>query len=486
MTQSPAQPDNAHSENTLRAGVLGAADTAMMAVAGSAPAYSIAASTATLVAVAGLASPAALLYCGIPMLGIAWAFSHLGRSEVNAGASYAWVGRALHPALGFLSGWALIVSATIFMVAGSLPAGSLTLALFNPDLANNTALVTLVGGAWFVVMVTVVLLGAHITARAQWVMSSIEVAILLVFVVIGFVRAPHIAVHAFSLSWLGFGHFTGFSGFAASALVAAFYYWGWDVAANLNEETRSARRSAGLGGIVGVLIVFALFLGFTMLVNLLLTNSAISGNSGNLLAVLGQAIWPGVGGKILSIAAMLSTVATLETTLIQVTRTMFAMGRDRTLAGAFGRTHRRWRTPWLATIVVAVVSLLLFVLSNLLGSVGTIMTDAISAIGLQIAFYYGLAGVAVVITYRREIFTSVRNAIFIGLWPLVGAAFLFWVFGESIHSNTGAVNGIGLGALALGIIPLAIAWRRRSPYFQRSRDDVDLSATDAGLVVDGG
>jgi amino acid transporter len=478
MSDSPAQPAST-STNALRANVLGAADTAMMAVAGSAPAYSIAASTATLVAVAGLASPAALLYCGIPMLGIAWAFSHLGRTEVNAGASYAWVGRALHPALGFLSGWALIVSATIFMVAGSLPAGSLTLALFDPALATNTALVTLVGAAWFAVMVMVVLLGAHITARAQWVMSSIEVAILLVFVVVGFVRAPHIAVHTFSLSWLGFGHFTGFSGFAASALVAAFYYWGWDVAANLNEETRSARRSAGLGGIVGVLIVFALFLGFTVLVNLLLTSDAVSGNSGNLLFVLGQAIWPGLGGKVLSIAAMLSTVATLETTLIQVTRTMFAMGRDRTLAGAFGRTHQRWRTPWLATVVVAVVSLLLFVLSNLLGSVGTIMTDAISAIGLQIAFYYGLAGVAVVITYRREIFASVRNAIFIGLWPLVGAAFLFWVFGESIHSNSAAVNGIGLGALAIGIVPLTIAWRRRSPYFQRSRAAADLTPAEA-------
>jgi hypothetical protein len=42
-----------------------------MAVAGSAPAYTIAGSTAALVAAVGLAGPAALLYCGIPMLGIA-------------------------------------------------------------------------------------------------------------------------------------------------------------------------------------------------------------------------------------------------------------------------------------------------------------------------------------------------------------------------------------------------------------------------------
>ncbi|HEX4703876.1 MAG TPA: APC family permease [Pseudonocardiaceae bacterium] len=471
-------------QHSLRANVLGVADTAMMAVAGSAPAYSIAATTATLVVVAGLAGPAALLYCGIPMLGIAWAFSALGRKEVNAGAAYAWVGKAVHPALGFLSGWALIVSATIFMVAGALPAGALTIALFSSSAAGNTALVTLVGAVWFGVMVTVVLLGANITARAQWIMSSIEVAILLLFVIIGFARAPQIAVHSFSLSWFGLGHFGGIGGFAGAALVAAFYYWGWDVSANLNEETRSARRSAGLGGIVGVLIVFALFLAFTIMINMLLTGDQISGSGGNMLGVLGQAIWPGAGGKILSLAAMLSTVATLETTLIQVTRTMFAMGRDRTLATAFGRTHKTWRTPWLATVVVAVVALALFVLSNFLGSVGTIMTDAISAIGLQVAFYYGLAGVAVVVAYRKEVLRSTRNIIMIGVWPLLGAVFLLWMFVAAIMQNPMAVNLIGLGAMALGLIPMVIAWLRGSPYFRRAGTDMD-DADVALVAVDG-
>lgn len=122
--QTPADPGRTHA---LRGNVLNAADSIVMAVAGSAPAYSIAASTAVLIAAVGFAGPAALLYCGIPMLGIAWAFSYLNRIESNAGASYAWVGRVLHPVLGFLSGWALVVSATIFMVAGSLPAGSVTL-----------------------------------------------------------------------------------------------------------------------------------------------------------------------------------------------------------------------------------------------------------------------------------------------------------------------------------------------------------------------
>lgn len=485
LTQPPTVGDDHPGHHSLQGGVLSALDAVVMAVAGSAPAYSIAASTAVLVAAAGLASPAALLWCGIPMLGIAWAFSYLGRADVNAGASYSWVGRALHPVLGYLSGWALIVSATIFMVAGSLPAGAVTISLFSPSHESTTWLVTLIGSIWFLVMVTCVMIGVRLTTRAQWVMSSVEVAILVVFAVLAIVKAAagHHAGPSFSWSWLWFNHFSGVSGFAAAALVGAFYYWGWDVSANLNEETKDSRKNSGAGGIIAVLIVFALFELFTIAINIMLSDKEIEAHSDNVLGALGNVIWSGVGGKILIIAVMLSTIATLETTLIQVTRSLFAMGRDHTLPAFFGRVHPTWRTPAIATAVVAVVSLLLFIGSNFLGSVGTILSDAISSIGLQIAFYYALAGFAVVVAYRRIIFKSVKNFLFIGLWPFVGAAFMVWIFAESIPSLGLTVNLIGLGTLAVGIIPMAYYWSRKAPYFIRR--PLDTSATDAP-VAEGG
>src|SRR4029450_8233936 len=101
------------SDRGLRQGALSGFDSVVMAVAGNAPAYSIAATTAVLITTVGVASPAALLYSAVPMLGIAWAFNYLGRADVNAGASYSWVGRALHPALRFLSGCAPAVSGEI-------------------------------------------------------------------------------------------------------------------------------------------------------------------------------------------------------------------------------------------------------------------------------------------------------------------------------------------------------------------------------------
>ncbi|MEV6398512.1 APC family permease [Streptomyces sp. NPDC051907] len=453
----------------LRPNVLGTFDTIVMAVAGSAPAYSIAATTAVLAATVGLAGPAALLYSAIPMLGIVLAFGRLGRIDVNAGASYSWVGRTLHPFLGFLSGWALVVSATIFMVAGSLPAGAMTLAVLDPALAENTALATAVGAAWFLAMLLVVAGGARLTVRAQLLMTGVEVAILVAFVIAALTHTG--AGTAFDWSWLGFSHFDGAAGFASGALIATFYYWGWDVTSNLSEETRDSRRTAGLAALVGLGVAFLLFEAFTIAVNVVLSSEQIQAGGSNVLSALGDAVWPGVGGKLLVLAVMLSTVATLETTLIQVTRSLFAMGRDHTMPAALGTVHRRWNTPWVAIAVVGAVALAMFVASHALGSVGAVLSAAVAAMGLQISLYYGLAGIAAVVAYRKTLLTSVRDFVLGGAWPLLGALFMLWIFIEALGELSGASIALGLGGLAAGLVPMIRYWRQGSSYYRPSRLD---------------
>jgi hypothetical protein len=49
----------------------------------------------------------------------------------------------------------------------------------------------------------------------------------------------------------------------------------------------------------------------------------------------------------------------------------------------------------------------------------------------MIAFYYGITGFACPIYYRRELFKSTRNAIMVGLAPLLGGLILAWVFIKS-------------------------------------------------------
>lgn len=483
-------------KHELRANGVSGIGSIVMAVAGSAPAYSISATTGLLIAAAGLGAPAALLWCGLAMVGIAFAFSYLGRADVNAGATYSWVGRALHPALGFLSGWSLVISATIFMVAATVPAGTATLQIIAPSQTGNTPLVVAIAAVWFIVMAVCVMIGVTVTAKAQWIMSSIEVGILAVFAIIGIVKGLaglHTAGVAFSWTWFGFGSFSGISGgatpFVGAALLAAFYYWGWDVSSNLGEETKNGKKASGLGGIVGVVIVFLLIEAFTVISQVLVSGHVITTDTNNnpiqLMVDLGQAIIPGVGGDILLIAVALSTIATLETTLIQVTRTLFAMGRDNTLPKFFGTTHRQWKTPAIATIVVTLVSLVLFVIAAFQPNVNTVMTDAVYSIDFQIAFYYALAGAAVVIAYRKHIFTSVASFFFIGLWPAVGAVFMGWMFVEYIQPNLGTpiVIYLGIGGIVIGIIPMLIWWRKAPRYYSRRPLETEEEITPATTPI---
>ncbi len=477
MANALAENTSGKDEHSLKAGVLGLFDSAIMGIAGSAPAYSISATTLFLFGAVGLGGPASLLYCGFFMFGIVFAFNYLSKSDSTAGATYSWVRRALHPFLGYLAGWALIVSALIFMVIATFPAGSNILDIFRPSLASNKTLITVLGAVFFLLMVAAVAAGVTVTVTVQIIMSCVEIALLLLFAALAIFHS-HVTPfswHWFSPSIFSSGHTNTFF---AGALLAAFYYWGWDVTANLNEETKSGvgaspartpTSTSGMGGILGTIVVFLLFEVFTIGSNMVIPAKAMGTNSpysADILAHLGQLVAPGWFGKLIVVGVLLSTIATLETTLIQVTRTLFSMGRDKTLPAALGHVDPQRRTPLVATIVVTVISLALFVGSQYIGSVYNILQDGYSAIGIQICIYYGLAGFSVVVLYRRQLFKSVKNFIFMGLWPFLGAVFMVVVFVKVIPTLNTTTKIVGLGSMALGLIPMAYYWWKGAPYFE--------------------
>jgi len=161
-------------------------------------------------------------------------------------------------------------------------------------------------------------------------------------------------------------------------------------------------------------------------------------------------------------------LATLETALIQSTRTLLVMAKDKTMPAALGRIHPSWRTPWVAAIVLTVIAVGLFCASNLVDSVSRLLSYAISAIGLEISVYYGLAGIAVTVAHRKVLLRSASNFVFIGLWPGVGGIFMLAVFVESVRTLGVTTDAVGLGAIGLGIIPLGYYWLRGSPALRRA------------------
>jgi amino acid transporter len=90
------------------------------------------------------------------------------------------------------------------------------------------------------------------------------------------------------------------------------------------------------------------------------------------------------------LAVMLSSIGTLETSILQFTRTLFSLGRGGALHPHFSKLHPRWRTPWIATLTITILGLVLLLLGSTLPDVNTILKDSVHAIGFQVAFYYSL------------------------------------------------------------------------------------------------
>src|SRR6202012_6231384 len=80
-------PATGSMSNQLKANSLSFFESLVMGVAGSAPGYTIAVTTAALLATAGPLSPGALVIFAVPMLGVAVSYKALNRRDASAGAA---------------------------------------------------------------------------------------------------------------------------------------------------------------------------------------------------------------------------------------------------------------------------------------------------------------------------------------------------------------------------------------------------------------
>lgn len=439
----------------LAEGALGTPESIVMGVAGTAPAFSVAATTATLVAAAGALSAASIMYCGIIMFGVTLAFMFLNYTEVNAGASYTWISREFNATIGFFAGWALLVASAVFMVSGTIPAATATLLLLAPTLAEQPGWVTGVAAGWLVIVSAIIVKGIKPTSYTQIVMTAVEVGILLIIIVAAFMQFGTHPIHPLGLAQFSPAAFTP-ALFATGALTALFFFWGWDVTVNLTEETRNASRAAGHAAIWTMVIVILLFIAFVSAALLALTDAEISQSSTNVVFALADKLFPRPWSYMAVLAVMLSSIGTLETSILQFTRTLFAQSRQGALHPRFARLHPTWRSPWVATLTIAVLGLVFLFLSSYFPSVNTIIKDSVNAIGFQVAFYYSLAGLACAWHYRRQARDSLRNFLLLCLWPTLSAGFLIFIAIYSIPTFDTTTNIVGIGGIVVGIIPLLL------------------------------
>jgi amino acid transporter len=448
----------------LAKGALGTFESAVMGIAGTAPAFSVAVTTAAIVASVGVLSVGSILYCGLVMFGIMLAFIHLSKITPHAGAAYAWVGHVFGEKWGFFTGWGLLVASVFFMVSATIPAATSTLALIAPDLVDSTVWVALTAALWLTLVTLVVTRGIKHASYAQVVLTGIETAVIFSLIIGAFIQYGGKPAHPPSIIWFSPFSFTP-QLFATGALTAIFFYWGWDVTMNLSEETKAGKgddyHPASKGAFLAMVNLILFFIIMMIVVLIVLTDDEIAKANTNVLYAIASKLFPTPWNYLAVLSTILSTIGTIETQILQFSRSVFAMARDEMLHPRYAKIHPEWKTPWMATLVIWFLGVLLLFGSSYMPSVKSILDSSILAIGFQICFYMSLAGFACAWHYRNKLKRGIYSAISYVLWPLFAALFMVFIALYSIPTFDKVTNIIGIGGILLGFVPLFLGRFRR-------------------------
>ena len=449
-------------EAGLAKGALGAVESAIMGIAGTAPAYSVAATTAVLMAAVGVLSVGSILYCGLIMFGLMFAYANLNKMSPNAGAAFAWVGEVFGPAWGFFAGWGLLVASVVFMVSATIPAATATLLLVAPAYVESTGWVTATAAVWLTLVTIVVTKGIKHASYAQVTLTIIETAIIFVLIAVALIYFLPNPAHVPSIAWVSPLSFTP-ELFVAGALTAIFFYWGWDVTMNLGEETKDGDPApAGKGAFWAMVNLMIFFIVMMFVVLIALTDEEIAKANTNVLYAIAEKLFVSPWAYLAVISTILSTVGTIETQILQFSRSMFSMSRANMLHPRYAVIHPEWQTPWIATLVIWGLGVLLLFLSSFMPTVSAILESSVAAIGIQICFYMSLAGFACAWHYRKMLREDFKASITHVIWPFASAAFMVFIGIYSIPTFDPVTRWVGLGGLAIGIIPFALGHMRRA------------------------
>lgn len=359
---------------------------------------------------------------------------------------------------------------------------------------------TVAGVVWIAVMTVICYIGIEISAAVQRWLLFIEVAVLMLFAVAALVRVyasdPAMSIHV-SVSWFNPFRVPSAEALTSGILAAVFIYWGWDTAVTVNEETADSTRIPGRAAVISVMLLLILYaLVATSAQAFAGVGSAGIGlgneeNAADVLSGLGDAVFgsEGVGpalSKLLILMVLTSAVASTQTTILPMARTVFSMAAHKAIPSRFARVHRRYLTPTWSTISLGLASIGFFVLLTVISR--DVLADSIGSVGLAIAFYYGLTGFACVWYFRRVLTRSRRDFLFKGLLPGLGALTMLFLFVYAafvvyadpeygatfidlpLIGRTGGVTVIGLGFLLLGVALMLVVTREHTAALRLQRD----------------
>jgi len=458
----------------LEPDAIGVAQDTVIGMASSAPAATVGLSLAALAAATAYGSGLILLLTAIPMLIIANAYRRLNLWNANCGASFEWVGRAINPYLGYLTGWLMVAAYIIGTVAEVLLLGPSVLAVFGSTSTNTWAYVG-IGCAVGVVMLVIAVVGIRITARTQVGMALVEYLILIGLSAAGlvWVLGHHAGSLHFTSGWLSPYGIGGRGSAVGGFLIAVFVYGGWDGTLYVNEEVKHRRVNPGRAALIAVALLTVIYtfaqVGLQGVLSAHKLNAA--SKSGSALVAVAQQLGGSGWAKAMALSIALSVIATTGTGIVLGARIVYGMASYRALPPFLGNVSRRYSTPAAASIVVGVLIIALSAVYFLATSVQNAFYDVIDVTGFLFSVFYILTALAAMVYYRRRVVSGLWDALILGILPVAAAGFLGYVLEQSLVAAPAPQLWSMIGIVVVGLILMFVArFGLRSSFFQIRRE----------------
>jgi len=376
----------------------------------------------------------------VAMIFTALSYAQMSKAFPIAGSVYSYVGRGLHPVLGFFAGWTilldyLLVPTLLYVFAAESMAG------IFPEVPKPLWIIV-----FLAVNTAINYVGISFTAIVNRLFLAAELVFVAIFIVMAVVAISRGVNGAQFTTTPLFNPELFTPALAAAALsIAVLSFLGFDGIATLSEEAKGGRRAAGVAMVTGLVLVALFFVTQTWLAAMLVPGTTQFGENevnNAFFSIVGSISSSGWQVAFLAMNALAVGIANAIAAQSATSRLLFSMSRDGRLPRFLAHINPHTKAPQRAILVVAALTLVLG-----LAFVGQIaVISALVNFGALTAFLLLHVSVVGYYAVRQR---SNKMALH---WvvPVLGFAVLaFVLWNADPRAKIGGVIWLALGALVL-------------------------------------
>jgi APA family basic amino acid/polyamine antiporter len=284
--------------------------------------------------------------CGV------FSYSELGAMFPRSSGEYNFLGRAYHPAFGFLAGF---VSATVGFAAPVALAAMAFGEYGKSVFLDAPPLLLAVGVVWLVSLVQ--LTGVRHSSTFQLIATILKVLLIVAFLVCGFVIGTPQPV-TFAPSASDFSYIAS-APFAISLVFVMYSFSGWNAATYIIGEIHQPERNVPRAMLAGTLIVMVLYVALNAV---FLHTAPIDKLAGQLdvARISGSYIFGEFGGRIVGAMICFGLISSISAMMWIGPRVMMTMGEDIPILRVFAVRSTRGAPAYAILFQLVVATLMLF------------------------------------------------------------------------------------------------------------------------------